>query len=293
MNARFGPSLLLALLLLTLPSSLAAQGWDPVKSATGWASFDRDGSCVFLDRAGRKLETWSRDGGLMGEVDLAKLPFQGEKWVLDPSGNAWVVAGTTLQRVDKSGKPGASITLPAEVADLTWDARYFYLSYRTREPFLERRDLKSGSVLSSYGNRPAKDGTSAAIQFHLVIKEDGLGLLTSGNEFQLDVLDFAKGTKVETLTFTYRGQAAPVLVGKDRGALAWWLNRNIALMAVPASQFAPGEFQGLVLARLDLAKRDLVLIPTGLDEKTTLAGILDNDAVLVAPAGGLTFFPIP
>lgn len=296
LNPRHGFPLLFALMLAVLPSPAAAQSWDPVASATGWASFDRDGSCVFLDAANRKLVTWSRDAGDTGEVNLAKLGAPAEKWALDPSGDAWVVSGTTLQKVAPAGKLGTSYTLPAEVADLAWDVRSFVLCYRTSEPYLERRDLKSGALLWSFGEKPAKGATFAQALHHLAISEDGKVYLASGNSFSLQVLDIAKGTLTGTIPFTLNGQPAPTLAlgSGDRGAMAWWLNKNTALMAVPASQLPPGGgFKGLVLAKLDLGKHELTLIGTAADEKAALVGMLEDTAVLRAPAGGLTFLAIP
>lgn len=287
--------LVFALLALLGAPRAFAQGWDPVKSATGWASFDRDGSCVFLDGT-RRLQVWSRDTGVTDTLDLSRLSAAAEKWVLDPSGNAWVVAGATLQMVDKGGKPGPAIALPTEVSDLAWDARGFVLCYRTREPYLERRDLKTGAVLWTYGPRPAKGNVFPPERNHVVITEDGRVFLSSGAGFQLEELDVNKGVRLETVTFTRNGAPSPTLalVGDGgRGALAWWLNANVALTVVPASQLPPGEFQGLVLAKLDLAGRTLTLTPTGADEKAALVGIVENSYVLRGPAGGLTFLPIP
>lgn len=295
MNFRRICFLALALLLAPLPGRAAVQDFDPVKSATGWASFDRDGSCVFFDPGTRRLLSWGRDTGITQEVYLTRMSLPAEKWVLDPMGNAWVVAGTTLQFVDKTGKLGTSYNLPAEVVDLAWDTRSFLLCYRTKEPYLERRDMKNGSVMWSFGTKPPKGGAFIPALHHVAIREDGLALLSSGDKIDLVVLDITKGTRLDTLTFTLNGQPAPRLNLGDgnRGALAWWMNNNVALMAIPSSQCPPGEYKGLVLAKLDLTKGGLTLIPTPFDDHAALVGILDNSAVLRSPSGGLTFFPIP
>lgn len=295
MNLQRGFFLLVALVLVLLPTPAAAQDWDPVKSATGWASFDRDGSCVFLDPAQRKLVNWSREAGVGGEVSLAKMNAPAEKWLLDPSGNAWVVSGATLQLVmTQTGKVGTSYTLPADVADLAWDVRSFVLCFRTREPYLERRDLKTGAVLWTYGTKPAKGTSFPQVLHHVAISEDGKVFLNSGTDFQLLVLDSRSGALTAALPFTLNGQQAPSLAlgTGDRGSMAWWLNKNTALLAVPASQLPGTELKGLVLARLDLAKRELVLIPTSADEKAALVGILEDSAVLRLPTGGLGFIPL-
>ena len=294
MNLRHGFPLLLACLLALLPRSAVAQAWDPAQSATGWASFDRDGSCVFHNRAGRKLVVWSRDGGPGEEVDLGKLATPPDRWLLDPNGNAWVVCGPNLARVANGGKVGPVFTLPAEVGDLAWDARSFVLCYRTRQAYLERRDLMTGALLWSHGPKPPKGEADEGTRHPVAISEDGKIYLNSGSDFQLHVLDSAKGTLLAVLSFTLKGGPAPPLGVGDRGALAWWMNNNCALLAVPATQLPPGSgLKGLVLAKLDLAKGELTLTPTGLDEKASLAGTLEADAVLLAPGGGLSFFPIP
>lgn len=295
MNLRHRFSLLIPTLFVLLSASAAAQDFDPVKSATGWASFDRDGSCVFFDPTQVRLANWTRDNGISGDVSLAKLGAPADKWLLDPSGNAWVVSGTTLVLVSaQTGKLGVSFALPAEVADLAWDVRSFVLCYKTREPYLERRDLKTGALLWSYGTKPAKGAACPQVLHHVAVSENGKIYLNSGTDFKLLVLDANTGAPAGTIPFTVKGEPPPALtLGEgDRGAMAWWLNRNTALMAVKASQLGAG-FKGLVLARLDLATRELTLIPTAADEKATLAGILDDSAVLrIAPAG-LGFVPLP
>ncbi len=284
-----------AFVLLLAAAPAAAQGWDPVKSATGWAAFDRDGSCVFHDPEAQALRVWSRDMGTTDLLPVAKLDGPPEKWVMDPAGDAWVVSATTLERLEKSGKVGTSHSLPAEVADLAWDARSFVLCYRTREPYLERRDLKGGSVMWTYGVKPSKGGLAAQVRHRIAIREDGKILLTSGESLKLDVIDIEKGTLAGTEDFALKGKPLPLLAlaDGDRGGLAWWMNNNVALMAVPAYQLGPGEAKGLMLARLDLGTHELRFLPTGADEKAILVGILESSAVLRGPAGGLTFVPIP
>ena len=80
---------------------------------------------------------------------------------------------------------------------------------------------------------------------------------------------------------------------KDRGALVWWPNRNLALLAVSGTYFAPGAFDGVVLVKLDLTTQVMTLIATGLEERATLAGIQGEDAVFLLPSGGMAFFPVP
>ena len=273
----------------------AGSAWDPVKSATGWASFDRDGSCVFFDPVGRRLLVWSRETGVSDLLDLSRLRGQPDKWVLDPAGNAWVVAGTNLQRVDRDGRLGPGFTLPAEVADLAWDARSFLLCFRSREAYLERRDLNTGSLIWAAGPRPAKDEGETADRHHVAIPEDGRILLSTGDGFQLMVLDPAKGDWRETVNFKLKGERPPALVlgGGGRGALAWWLDHNVAVAAIPAAQLPGRGLTGMVLAKMDLGSHELTLLPTDADARSLLVGVLDGSAVLRLPQGGLGFFPIP
>lgn len=293
MNVRRG--IPLALALLVSPCLAAPQDWDPIKQANGWASFDRDGSCVFRDAAGRRLLVWSRDTGVSAEVDLARLPGPPEKWALDPSGNAWVVCGPALVQVDKGGRIGANVSLPGEVADLAWDATSFFLCYKGTEPYVERRDMKKGALLWAYGTRPAKGASFPASRARLAVAEDGRVYYNSGLDFRLEALDAAKGGKLGTLDFTWKGAAAPALAPgtTDRGQLAWWLNNNTAFLGVPASQLPSSEFQGLVLAKLDLGTKVLTFLPSGLDERSVLVGLQDASAVLRGPEGGLTFLTLP
>ena len=279
-----------------LGARAAVQDWDPEARATGWASFDRDGSCIFLDKNTRRLLVWSRDTGVSDEINVEQTAGEPERWVMDVYGNVWVATGTTLQLVAKNGKINNNITLPAAVAELAWDAKSFILCYRTREPYLERRDLKNGSLMWSYGTKPAKGSTYLPIRHHVVMTEDGRVLLSSGASFTFLALDLNKGTLLDAIPFTLKGQPAPELnLGEgDRGALAWWMNNNIALAAVPASQLPnAGDLKGLILAKLNLKTRELMLLATNADEKAALIGILDGNAALRKPAGGLAFYPIP
>ena len=98
--------------------NLSAQGWDAATKATSWAKQDKDDSFTFADPATRTLYTWMRDGGLMGNVPLTKLEGSPERWLLDPRNDAWVVSGTTLTQLDRTGRIVTTLKLPAEVGDL-------------------------------------------------------------------------------------------------------------------------------------------------------------------------------
>ena len=48
-----------------------------------------------------------------------------------------------------------------------------------------------------------------------------------------------------------------------------------------------GTLQGQVLARIDLTSSTVEFLPTGLPDDHLLVGVLDGQAVLVNPKGGL------
>ncbi len=269
-----------------------------MKSATGWAKLDKDGSCTFYDTATKSLETWSRDFGVTGSLSLSKLEVTPEKWVLDPFGNAWVVSGATLYQVAKNGKPGATVRLPGEVVDLGWDTKGFFLLYRGPETYLEKRDYAKANVLWSAGRKPkAQEEGAPSVSGgtdRLVVAEDGNVMVAGGSSLSLSSFDGNKGAHLGQTVFMLKGAAAPslVLAGRDRGALGWWLGKSVVMAAVPASQVPSEKKAGLLLARLDLTAGHLEFLPTGVTEDHKLLGLLESEAVLMKPGGGLVFVPI-
>lgn len=272
---------------------LVAQGWDGATQARGWAKQDKDDSFTFYDPATRTLQTWTRDGGVLGSVSTAKLGEVPERWVMDPRNNAWVIHGTTLTQLDRTGREVTSFRLPAEVGDVCWDPKGLVLSYRSVEPYLEKRDFK-GAVVWSFGAKPAKeDGPPPPNRRPVVMDDTGKVLMADGHSLNLALFDGESGRKVgETSLRLASGQAAPALEGTavERLALALWPGKGVVFAAVKASQVpAPlrEPLQGLALARLDLAQSQVEFLPTGLDESHRLIGVLDSDAIFVSPKGGL------
>jgi len=270
-----------------------AQPWDAATQARSWAKQDKDDSFTFYDPAGRMLHTWMRDGGLMGSVPTAKLDEAPERWVMDPRNNAWICRGLNLTQVDRGGRIVVQFKLPAEVGDVCWDLKGLVLSYRTPEPYVEKRDFK-GAVLWSFGAKPAKaDGPAAQPRRPIVMDDAGNVLMADSNALNLALLDGGTGRKMtETRFLLGDGQPAPALEGNamERGPLALWPGKGVVFAAVKALQVpAPlrESLQGLALARLDLAQSRLEFLPTGLDESHLLVGVLDGDAVFVNPKGGL------
>lgn len=266
-----------------------------MKTATGWARADKDGSCTFYNPATRSLETWSKDFGVTGSLNLSKLEAPAEKWVLDPYGNAWVLSGTMLYQVDKTGKPGTTIKLPGEVADLAWGTKGFFLLYHGPETYLEKRDYTKGNVLWSAGKKPkAPAGDLSNGTSRLVVSEDGNVLLANGSSLSLSTFDGNKGTPLGETVFALNNAPAPNLSlgGHKRGALGWWLGKSVVMEAVPASE-VPGEKKaGLLLARLDLSAGSVEFLPTGVTEDHKLVGVLEAEALLMKPGGGLVLVPV-
>lgn len=283
------------LLALALPAMvLQAQAWDPMKNATGWARFDKDSSCTYYSPALRKLITTMPDGSVMNEVDLSKLEVAPEKWVLDPSMNAWVIAGGVAQFVEKNGKLGVSIKLPGEVSDLAWDPKGFILSYRTADPYLEKRDYKNGSAFWTYGSKPKKGEPAATVLHRILVNDENHIALATGNTLHLNLLDGSKGKLLGQAVFSLNDQNPPTLdlAGKDRGPMVWWLNKGTAITAIAASNITGFKETGLVLVRQEFTSSTLTMVPTGLSEDHLLIGAVENDAILIAPKGGLVTVPL-
>lgn len=284
---------ILGALLSFIPATGLAQEWDAAARATGWAKQDKDDSFTFYDARERLLHSWTRDGGVLHSVSLAKLGAEPDRWVMDPRGYAWVAHGTTLTLLDRTGRVVDNLRIPAEVGDICWDARGFVISYRSSEPYLEMRDFKDGDVLWSFGAKPSRgDEPPLAIRRPVITDDGGKVLMADGASLNLSLLDGGSGRKLSETNLTLGETRAPALEGltADRGPLAPWTGKGVVFAALKAGQVPSahrGPFQGLVLARLDLAKSTVEFLPTGLDETHLLIGILDTNAVFVNPRGGL------
>lgn len=281
-------------LALGAPSP-AAQAWEASTQAKGWAKQDKDDSFTFYDPATRMLNTWMQDGGLMQSLSLAKLDGAPDRWVIDPRNNAWVAHGLTLTQFDRSGSKITSTKLPAEVGDVCWDTKGFVLSYRSPEPYLEKRDYK-GSVIWSFGAKPPKENSDAPAPRNLrpvVMNDAGRVLMADGNALDLSILDGETGKKVaETQFLLPTGQAPPPLEGPaaERDPIVLWAGKGVTFAALKASQVPGvlrGSLQGRVLARLDVTNNHVEFLATSLDEGYKLVGILGSNALFVSPKGGL------
>lgn len=288
--ALFLPALV-ATTLTVVPA--AAQDFDPAVSATGWARADADGSFAFFDPVGRRLVTWLRDGTVQGNVDLSKLEGQPEFWVIDSYGNAWVVIGSNLMKVEPKGRVGARVKLPAPVADLAWDPRGLVLAYKVPDPYIEKREYKNGNLLWSWGNKPS-GATAAAVGIRVAITNNNEVLVTRGASLTLEALDLLTGKSMRQFVPVYKGAATPELElgSADRGSLVCWPSKTVAFAAVPGGQAAHTKMNGLLLARLDLGGQGLEFLPTGLTEGHVLVGVVENEAAFLKPKGGLVFVPV-
>ena len=271
-----------------------AQSWDATRSAKGWSRFDATGTATFYDPATRMLITWMQDAGALGTIDMSKAEMVPERWVVDDD-RIWIMAGTVMKQLNKAGQVQRTITLPAEVADVDFlPPNGIAISYRTPAPFIERRDIKTGSEVWTYGKKPRK-GESTSRVLHRILRNDEMNLvLVSHDEMVATILDGKKGDSLGQAVFTV-GDAAPpklTLGDKDRGAITWWWSKGVAFSAVPSSGLPTLQQQGLLLARMDFTASTVEFLPTGVTEEFQLAGIVENRAVLVAPNGGLVFVPI-
>ncbi len=295
MRNPFPVSVLLAALSAgSLGASAAPQATDPVIIATGWARVDKDGSCTFFNPATRSLDTWMKDFGVTSTLDVSKLDATPEKWLVDPYGSGWIVSGSTLYQITKSGKLGAKVNLPGEVVDLGWDTKGFVLLYRSTEPYLEKREYTKANVIWSAGRKPRNPEVGLPPSRRLVISEEGSVLVATGSSLYLQSYDGAKGNPVGDAVFTLNNAAPPNLApgGKERGSLNWWLGKGVVFAAVPGSHIPSERKSGLLLARMDLAGSTLEFLPTGVTEDHKLLGLLDAEAILMKPGGGLVFVPI-
>ena len=279
-----------ALLALALPTAvLQAQEWDGIKSAKGWARFDATGSATFYDQSTKQLITWMKDGGVLSRVDLGKAEMVPERWMVDDE-YTWIMAGSIMKQVSKTGRVLRTIDLPAEVADVDFlPPNGIAMSYRTPTAFIEKRDIKNGSVLWTFGNKPKKGETTSKV-LHRILRNTETNLVViSKGDMWATLLDGKKGTSLGQAIFTYNDAAPPpiTLGEKERGAVAWWWGKSIAFGALPASSVQGLAQKGLVLARMDFAASTLEFLPTGLTEDYCLLGVNEDHATLVAPNGGL------
>ncbi len=297
----FSPRVLVPVLAVLIGSGLGAQDFDPIMKAQGWAHQDRDASFIFLDRDARRFVFWDRSFGVTATVPIGALGEIPDMWLPDKYGNVWTIAGTSLTLLGKDGKVMRKDKLPGEAGDVAWDGlNGFVISYRTAQPYLEMRDYKTDDVLWSYGTKPGKNAiptrTLHRVLMRVVSGQKSTVLLAEGGNLGFTALDGAKGKPEGQMLFDFNGNVPPALdLGKgDPGPAGMWYGKNVAFIAAQADQL-PANLAlgtGQVLARLDLGASFLQLIPTKLSGDYRFIGVVDKDAVFMAPQGGLIFVPV-
>lgn len=225
-----------------------------------------------------------------------------ERWVVDAYNRVWMACDGHLAALGKDGKPDLTLDLVAPVEDLAVGPDGLYILFRTLRPYLEKRDVRTGALLWSFGEKVAlKEAAAQPLRVPLnrmAIGTDGAVYLAEGASLAFTVLDPARGPKDPGQSFfTCQGAlpSRPVLGRWGRGPVLAWAGREVLFSAFSPSQVrdcgAP-ESKGLLLARFDLAKGTLEWLPTPLGDGHQLVGLLDHEAVFLKPGGGLAFAPI-
>jgi hypothetical protein len=225
-----------------------------------------------------------------------------ERWVLDSYNRIWMVYEGQLAILGKEGVPVNVHSVPAPVEDMAVVRDGVLLLYRTLKPYLEKRDLKTGAILWIFGDKTqAKDAAAEPLRVPLnrmALGADDAIYIAEGASMAFTVLDPGKGPKeAGQVFFTSRDAASSraVLGPVGRGPMLSWAGKDVIFGVFTSKQVrscgAP-ESKGLLLARFDLVKGSLEWLPTILDPGHRLVGLLDAEAVFVAPDGGLAYAPI-
>jgi len=225
-----------------------------------------------------------------------------ERWVIDSYSRTWMVCDGRLIILDKDGQIEHALALPAPVEDLAVGREGILLLFRTLKPYLEKRDLRTGAVLWTYGDRTQlKDAAAQPLLVpinRMALGMDGTVYLAEGPSLAFTVLDPARGPKEPGQTFFTCHDALPgrALLGRvGRGPMLSWAGKDVIFGVFTPSQVkscgAP-DSTGLMLARFDLLSGSLEWLPTTLAEGHRLVGLLEHEAVFLAPGGGLAYAPI-
>ncbi len=225
-----------------------------------------------------------------------------ERWVVDPYNRIWMACEGQLVVLGKDGKTELVLPLATTVEDMAVLRDGVLLLYRTLKPVLEKRDLRTGDVLWTFGDRvQTREASAQPLRVPLnrmALGLDGTIYIAEGASLAFTVLDPAKGPKEPGQSFfTCQGAmpARPVLGRVGRGPLLAWPGRDVIFGAFASSQVrscgAP-ESKGLLLARFNLGNGTLDWLPTAVGEGHRLVGLLETEAVFLAPEGGLVFAPI-
>jgi hypothetical protein len=225
-----------------------------------------------------------------------------ERWVLDSYNRVWMVCDGRMAVLGKDGVPANILPLPTAVEDMAVARDGIILLYRTLKPYLEKRDLKTGAIIWTFGDKnQTKDVATQPLRVpmnRMALGTDDTIYLAEGASMAFTVLDPVKGPKDPGQLFFTCQEAVPtraVLGPVGRGPMLSWAGKEVVFGVFTPKQVrscgAP-ESKGLLLARFDLAKGAMEWLPTTLSEGHRLVGLLDTEAVFLAPDGGLAYTPI-
>lgn len=290
-------------LLYGLPRQQRPQGAPPATPVAAASDYDAAGALLYgLPRQQRPQGGSAKPPSKGATESAPACEAVPERWVLDAYNRIWMACDSRLAVLGKDGTPESTLPLPAPVEDMAIGRDGLFILYRTPKPFLEKRDLKSGAVLWTFGDKAqAKESAAQPLLVGLnrmALGTDGSVYVAEGASMAFTVLDPAKGPKEPGQTFFTCNDALParaVLGRVGRGPLLPWAGREVIFGVFTPSQVkscgAP-ESKGLLLARFDLAKGTMEWLPTPLAEGHRLIGLLDAEAVFLAPGGGLAYAPI-
>lgn len=225
-----------------------------------------------------------------------------ERWVLDSYNRVWMVCEGRLAVLGKEGAPVNILPIPGPVEDMAVARDGILLLYRTLKPYLEKRDLKTGALLWTFGDKnQVKEAATEPLRVpinRMALGADDSIYIAEGASLALTVLDPIKGPKDPgQLFFTSRNATSDhaVLGPGGRGPMLSWAGRDVIFGVFTPKQVrscgAP-DSKGLLLARFDLARGTVEWLPTSLDQGHRLVGLLDTEAVFLAPDGGLAYTSI-
>jgi len=295
-------------LLSTLPIALpevrkSAPAAKPATVALSRATSDYDAAGALLYGTPRPKRTQPAPvKPAVKEAPEAPSEAAPERWVIDSYSRTWMVCDERLLIFNKDGLMENASALPAPVEDMAVGREGILILYRTLKPCVEKRDLRTGAVLWSYGDRSQLREAEAQPLLvplnRMALGVDGTVYLAEGASLAFTILDPIKGPKEPGQTFFTCHDAIPgraVLGRVGRGPLLSWAGKDVIFGVFTPSQVkscgAP-ESKGLMLARFDLLNGALEWLPTTLSEGHQLVGLLDHEAVFLAPGGGLAYAPI-
>jgi hypothetical protein len=297
---------LLASLQVSIPDDqkpVAAAKPSPVASAKGGSDYDNAAALLYgIPSRQRPATTPAKLAPQQAAAIPTACAAVPERWVLDSYNRVWMVCEGRMAVLGKEGVPENILALPAPVEDMAVAGDGILLLYRTLKPYLEKRDLKTGAIIWTFGDKEQlKDLATQPLRVpmnRMALGADDTIYLAEGASMGFTVLDPVKGPKAPGQLFFTCQDALPtraVLGSVGRGAMLSWAGKEVIFGVFTSKQVracgAP-ESKGLLLGRFDLAKGSMEWLTTTLSEGHRLVGLLDTEAVFLAPDGGLAYTPI-